>query len=286
MKIAVLSDIHAHWVALQAVAAHIQAWQPDAVVVGGDHVNRGPRPRECWEYLQERARDDGWLLVRGNHDEYVIGHAGESRPAIGGPAFELFRSTIWTCEQLNNEVADLERLPFQVSLNGPDGSEVRVVHASMLGTRNGMFPHTTDDEIREKMQPPPQLLCVGHTHRPFVRQIDGTLVVNVGSVGLPFDGDSRLSYAQLTWRGGQWQAEIIRLEYDHQAAKQDFYDTGYTPDGGPLTELVLDELNRAGSNLANWVNYYEKQILAGEISMAESVQSYFTLVENGTIKRM
>lgn len=285
MKIAVLSDIHAHWVALQAVTAHIQAWQPDAVVVGGDHVNRGPRPRECWEYLQARARDDGWLLVRGNHDEYVINHAGKNRPA-DGPAFDFFRSTIWTCEQLNNEVADLKRLPFQISLNGPDGSEVRVVHASMLGTRNGMFPHTTDDEIREKMQPPPQVLCVGHTHRPFIRPIDGTLVVNVGSAGLPFDGDQRIGYAQLTWHGGQWQAEIIRLEYDHQAAKQDFYNTGYAPNGGPLTELVLDELDRAGSNLASWANYYEKQILAGEISMAESVQSYFTLVENGTIKRL
>ena len=39
MKLAVLSDIHGNWPALEAVAADIDAWQPDLVVVNGDVVN-------------------------------------------------------------------------------------------------------------------------------------------------------------------------------------------------------------------------------------------------------
>ncbi|HEX7974983.1 MAG TPA: metallophosphoesterase, partial [Anaerolineales bacterium] len=72
MKLAVLADIHANYVALQAVAAHIQAWQPDAVIVAGDVINRGPRPAECLHFVLEKEKTEGWRLVRGNHEDYVI----------------------------------------------------------------------------------------------------------------------------------------------------------------------------------------------------------------------
>ena len=47
MKLAVIADVHANWPALQAVAADIERWQADRVVVAGDVINRGPRPVEC-----------------------------------------------------------------------------------------------------------------------------------------------------------------------------------------------------------------------------------------------
>ncbi|MGA7212688.1 MAG: metallophosphoesterase family protein, partial [Terrimicrobiaceae bacterium] len=38
------------------------------------------------------------------------------------------------------------------------------------------------------------ILC-GHTHLPMVREIDGRIFVNPGSVGLPLDGNPQASYA-------------------------------------------------------------------------------------------
>ncbi|NTU66001.1 MAG: metallophosphoesterase, partial [Chloroflexi bacterium] len=70
MKLAVLADIHSNWRALQAVADHIEQWQPDRVVVAGDVINRGPRPVECADFILAR----GWAWVRGNHEEYVLSH--------------------------------------------------------------------------------------------------------------------------------------------------------------------------------------------------------------------
>ena len=49
MKLAVLADIHANLPALLAVLDSIDAWRPDAVVVAGDIVNRGPRPQRTPE---------------------------------------------------------------------------------------------------------------------------------------------------------------------------------------------------------------------------------------------
>jgi hypothetical protein len=40
-----------------------------------------------------------------------------------------------------------------------------------------------------------QLLAYAHIHQPYVRMFAGKAILNTGSVGLPFDGDPRSSYA-------------------------------------------------------------------------------------------
>ncbi|MDM8527200.1 metallophosphoesterase family protein [Anaerolineales bacterium HSG24] len=273
MKIAILADVHANLIGLQTVADHIGQWRPDFVAVAGDTVNRGPRPRQCLEFVLDKVVQQDWRVIIGNHEEYVIARNKPDDPKTG-LRYELFQATYWTCEQLNHNVAPLEAMPYTTSLHGPDDSEVRIVHGSMLGTRSGLFPWTTEAEIRKRISPPPPVICVGHTHRPFVKQIDDTLIVNAGSAGLSFDHDRRIGYAQLTWQHGRWQARIIRMDYDYHAAEQDFYDSGYWPNGGSLVKLVLNELHDADSRLASWSGQYEKQILAGEISMTESVDRF------------
>lgn len=273
MKLAVLADIHANLPGLHAVTAHLEAWRPDRVIVAGDVVNRGPRPRECWQFVQEKQKKNGWLVVRGNHEDYVLSQTQPAAPRRGA-AFEVHRHSYWTYRQLNGAVAALAQLPFQHSLAGPDGGEVRVTHASMKGIRDGIYPDTTDVELRGKIAPAPAVLCVGHTHRPLVRRLDGTLVVNVGSAGLPFDGDTRAGYAQLEWTGSQWQARIIRLVYDHRQAEQDFFETGFIEQSGPLALLILDELRTAQSRLYQWTARYQQAVLRGELTMARSVQEF------------
>ncbi len=274
MKLAVLADIHSNWWALQAVAADIERWQPDRVVVGGDVINRGPRPVECLDFVLKMQRERGWLLVLGNHEEYVIRHAqqSESRPK---PWDEIWGASRWTYEKLNGDVTALTGLPFQQSWSMPDGSEARVVHASMLGTRHGVFVETPQAVLRKQVAPPPKLFVVGHTHKPLVRTVDETLVVNVGSAGLPFDLDPRVGYARLTWQHGNWTAEIVRVDYDRLQADRDFDATGFSAAAGPIARLIRDELAQARSNLFEWTRDYEAAVVAGQLTMTESVDLFF-----------
>ena len=274
MKLAVLSDIHSNIAGLRAVTQHIEAWHPDYVVVAGDIINRGPRPLECLRFVQEKQALCSWRTLVGNHEEYVIRHARSGEPHHG-IEFELRRSSYWTYCQLGADVSALEAMPFSLSLNAPDGSEVRVTHASMRGTRDGIYRRTPDYELREQIGAPlPPLFCVGHTHMPLIRRLNGTLVVNAGSAGLPFDGNPRVGYAQMTWRHGTWEAEIIRLDYDRQQAEQDFVDSGFLEEGGPLAQLMLIELRTAHSQLYQWTTQYEAPILAGEITIEDSVREF------------
>ncbi len=277
MKLAILSDVHANLAALEAVIEGIDRWRPDQVIVGGDVINRGPRPRECLDLVLDRVRTHGWQCVLGNHEEYVLTHAAPGAPR-SGLQFELHRNSFWTYKQVQADLATLAAWPFQHTLQYAN-STVRVVHASMLGTRAGIYRETTDDELRQKVAPqnapPPDVLIVGHTHKPLIRTIDQTLVMNMGAVGLPFDGDVRAGYGQLTWQAGHWHAEVKRVAYDRARADRDFEITGYLDQVGPLGYLIRDELQRAQSNLAEWAGAYERAVLAGEITPAESVQRYF-----------
>ncbi len=273
MKLAVLADVHSNWPALQAVADHIEVWGADRVVVAGDVINRGPRPMECWEFVQRQQRERGWLLVLGNHEEYVIHHAHPREP-IAGPWVQIWGAARWTYEKLNGDVSALEALPFQQSWRMSNGSEARIVHASMRGTRDGIFLKTPEDRLRQQIAPPPKLFVVGHTHVPLVRTIDETLVVNVGAVGLPFDRDPRACYAQLTWHNQYWTAEIIRVEYDRAQADRDYDETGFAAEAGPIARLIRDELAQARSNLFEWTRDYEAAVAAGQMTMAESVERF------------
>src|SRR5512143_2728015 len=150
MKLAVLADVHSNWRALQAVADHIGRWQPDRVVVAGDMINRGPRPVECLEFVLKMQREQGWQLVLGNHEEYVIHHAHPREPIVG-PWVQIWGSSCWTYEKLKRDVSALEAMPFQQSWHLLDGSEARVVHASMRGTRDGIFLETPDELVRKQI---------------------------------------------------------------------------------------------------------------------------------------
>lgn len=281
MKLAVLADVHANYRALQAVAADLEAWGPDQVIVAGDLVNRGPRPLECLEYVQRKREQDGWLWVRGNHEDYVISRA---RPGASQdePEFDVHRPSWWTYQKLNRDVSLLEEMPFQQSLRAPDGNEARIVHASMRHNRDGIYPETSDESLRHKLGPHPHgnsslsLFVVGHTHRPLVRSLNGTQVVNAGSAGLPFDGDTRPAYARLTYAREAWQAEIVRVDYDLAGALQDFDDSGYAQEAGPLIRLVRIELQHARSMLFNWAARFQDLCTRGELSMEESVSSFLS----------
>jgi predicted phosphodiesterase len=250
------------------------------VIITGDLVNRGPRPAQCLNFVLDRQQTDGWLLVRGNHEDYVIDQA-DSQAGRDGPSSEVHRPSYWTYQQLGCDISALQAMPFQQSIFDPSAAELRFIHASMASNRDGIYPESRDQEIKSKLKlgnpgnsRPPVLVCVGHTHRPFVRESNGLLLVNAGSSGLPFDGDHKPSYAQIVQENGCWKASIVRVEYDFQQAEKDFSTTGYLDDGGPLVKLVLIELRTASSQLYYWATRYQELALAGQISVDESDHRY------------
>jgi predicted phosphodiesterase len=270
MKIAILADIHSNLAALETVLDHIDCWRPDQILVAGDIINRGPQPRACLELILARAERECWPVIKGNHEDYVLSYLKGDWPT-SGPTYEIQLHARWTFGKLDGLIDSLAAMPDEWA--SPD-EQIRMVHASMLGNRNGIFPWSTNEELRKKIAPAPAVFLAGHTHRPLVRTVEDTLIVNVGSVGQPFDRDHRAAYAQLTVMNGCWTADIIRLEYDRALTERLFHESGYLGESGDFARLKLAEFREARSLIPGWYDAYEALVTTGEMPMKESIDRY------------
>lgn len=281
MKIAVLADIHANLPALHAVIDDIDRWSPDAVIVAGDTVNRGPQSDRCLDLVLQLEAQRGWRLIRGNHERYILQYDQDlHRPGFeaDGLRHELIRPVAWAHRQVAHQIATIGAMPERLRLD-LDGEPFVVYHASVRHDRDGISHRSSDEELREQIEPGVAVFCVGHTHTPLARRLDGTLVVNVGSVGLPFDGDTRAAYARLT-RGRQgWSATIVRVAYDVGATTRAFAETGTLDAVGAHAPLMLRELETGRSLIFSFVPAYYNRILAGQLSMEEAVRHYLSTVD-------
>jgi putative phosphoesterase len=199
MRILLLADIHANWPALQAVAA-----QPyDVCLCLGDLVDYAPDPAPCIAWVREKALH----CVRGNHDHGVA----QNVTVNGRSGFKYLSgvSRALTRERLDeSDVRFLSRLPVSRMLT-LDNTRFLLVHA------------TPRDPLDEYALPDPELwarrlqnveadvICVGHTHLPYVLEVGDKLVINPGSVGQPRDGDPRAAYAVIE----NYKVELKRVEY-------------------------------------------------------------------------
>src|SRR5919202_4478533 len=103
MRIGLLSDVHGNLAALRAVQAALAKEGPlDHVVVAGDHLWGGPRPRETWAALLA----SGWTLIRGNEDERLVAAHPEDVPNQAGPRYRgaLAAFHAWTRAALDEPI--------------------------------------------------------------------------------------------------------------------------------------------------------------------------------------
>jgi predicted phosphodiesterase len=271
MRVAVLADIHANLPALEAAIEHVDSWKPDRVIVAGDVVNRGPRPVECLCRVEDLRARRGWRVIQGNHEEYVL-REGSVRPDRPDWESKLCQHTAWTYRKIRQHLDLLTAWPSELREDGG----LRCVHASLKGNRFGLYPFMTDATLGAMIDPAASVFCAGHTHVPFVRHLGGTLIVNAGAVGLPFDGDARACLAHLEHHHGTWHAEMIRLDYDRARAERDFVDCGYLAEGGPMVKLVLREFHGARARIGEWHRIFENLVAADHITIEDSVEEMLT----------
>jgi diadenosine tetraphosphatase ApaH/serine/threonine PP2A family protein phosphatase len=200
--LALLYDVHGNLPALEAVLDDAAARGPERYGLGGDYALFGPFPVETVARLREL--DAFW--IRGNGERWTGDPGADDAPEPVRPAIAACREVLG--EQL---VAELAALPFDHAEAG-----ARFCHASPVSDMRSFLPEPGDDEADLLEGVEDELLVFGHTHLPFERvSAGGIRLVNPGSVGMPFDGDTRAAYALL---GDDGRVEHRRVAYDHAAS--------------------------------------------------------------------
>ena len=273
MKVAVFSDVQGNLPALDAAAEHIQAWDPDLVIMAGDLLNRGPDSGLCLDRFLTLRRELGWIPIQGNHEVWVVHCARE--PVDAGPEADMRRFADFASSQITGHEDEIAAWADHLCFHGatPD-SWVHVTHGTLAGNRNGITASVSDENLAGKLPEDVALFVTAHTHRPLLRHYQGTDILNVGSVGSPFDGDVRASYGQLELREGRWHTRIQRIDYDREEMRRRFTDSGFLDQAGPLAHIIYEEWDSARLLMPAWNRAYREPVLAGEISLQRAVNEY------------
>jgi predicted phosphodiesterase len=236
-RIAIFADVHGNMPALEAVLTDIAAQRVDEILVAGDLVGRGPEGSR----VVRRVCELGLPVIGGNHEDYLLGFRRGEVPAEWIEADEWAASRWMAAELSEDDAAYLAALPFSLARPG-----LRLVHGTPRSNREGIGPWTSDERLEAHLDEvsEPVLVCA-HTHRPLLRALVAGTVVNVGSVGLPFNGDRRAQYAIFTAHGAGWRVEFRQVEYDLDRIFAIYESSGFLAHGGITARLLHLELEHA-----------------------------------------
>lgn len=224
--LAILSDIHANLEALQVVLDDASKRGIDQTYCLGDTVGYGPDPEACTSLIR-----DFDVVLRGSFDDQVF---ADNRNSLK----EIRRIGQWTHDRLSKDsLAFLAGCPTRYS-------DAKCTYSHASPTDNGyLFPEdiynqAKMDQVFDRLD---GVLYCGHSHvagihtvadymKPetidYEYKLDGTdVIINVGSVGQPRDGDKRACYVIVDGD----RVRFIRLDYDVDTTIRKLRDGGFGP---------------------------------------------------------
>ncbi|MFD3659495.1 metallophosphoesterase family protein [Streptomyces sp. NPDC058659] len=206
-RVAVLSDVHGVLPALEAVLAEPDVTAADHIVLTGD-ITAGPQPTQVLDLLTSLG--DRVIWISGNADRELLEYRRGQRATIPDPIAP------WAAEQLREDHLDLlGSLPRSLSLSINGLGKVLFCHATPRDDEEVVLVDSRLDrwkEVFSGLDADVRTVVCGHTHMPFVRLAHGRLVINPGSIGMPYGRT-----------GAHWAllgpgVELRTTSYDLQAA--------------------------------------------------------------------
>ncbi|HEY1957211.1 MAG TPA: metallophosphoesterase family protein [Polyangiaceae bacterium] len=192
MLLLCVSDVHGNLDALRAVLATAERRSFHKLLVAGDIVFPGlddaasAAPLETWRRLTAA----GAVMVQGVTDRAIA----TLDPTKLAPKSEHEEKMIERMKGVRAELGDLvlerlRRLPTQSRFPLEDGGELLLVHGSPTDPSEAMTHDMSDEELSALIgDDPADVIVCGMSHVPFDRVVQGTRIVNVGSIGESPDG--------------------------------------------------------------------------------------------------
>jgi pyruvate-formate lyase-activating enzyme/diadenosine tetraphosphatase ApaH/serine/threonine PP2A family protein phosphatase len=217
-RIAAFGGVYSNPYALRALADDSRARGCDALYCLGDLGGFGAECDAILPLLQEH----GVRTIAGNYDVAIgrgdedcgCGYADERDNHYARLMYDYTKT-----HTSARFAAWMRELPGELRID-IGGVDVHMVHGSPLEINDFMWESLDDDELSMRVRASrARLLLCTHTGMPWQREVDGTLIVNVGAIGRPAnDGRTDVWYAVIDLADGEIvDVELVALVYDWHA---------------------------------------------------------------------
>lgn len=251
-KLAVISDIHSNFKALEAFLDFLKDHPVDGIICLGDYVTDGPYPKRTLTLIHEMQKRWTCYLIRGNREDYLLdnldNHLGWKPSSNNGALF-------YTLNQLGQEeFAFLASLPTERPVKIKGCPDLYICHGVPGRVRGNM---RTEPELKNQVLKNLQgrYLLGGHSHHQEIFRQEEKTYINPGALGLAIDGvGKRAQFAILIGDSQGWQAEFFSISYDVKGYLEAFAESGVDEMGMSLSKAVR-------KSLVTGVNYFFECIL-------------------------
>ncbi len=247
MRLAVLSDIHSNFAALEACLLDKRVQAADGLLFLGDYVTDCPYPERTTARIRSLAKDIPCWLLRGNREDYLLDY--DCSPVKDWSYGSNRGSLLYTYESLGKENLDFYRtLPTNAIVFLPNATPLTIVHGSPSATRELLLPGKENSRSTLRCAETAELLC-GHSHKQFIFRQDGRQLINPGSVGLSISETHDAHFAILEFYDSAWHTELCHIPYDVDRVIAAFYECGLMEKATIWSMCIIASL-RTGKDLA------------------------------------
>ena len=241
MKLAIFSDIHGNYIALQKCLDHAFVQNVDAYIFLGDYLGEFPYPQKTLKLLYDMRNQYSCFFLRGNKEDYWINRRKDVSCGWKNGNHSI-AAMINNYENLHSEDIDFfESLPISRVLAFDKAVPILICHGTPSVNNRTFLPGNenfseTINQYREKY-----ILC-GHTHIQGMIFDGEKKVINAGSVGVPLSSSRKAQYMILTSHDKEWSPAFFSLDYNVDMVIKELHDSGLwakTPYWCMITEHLL-----------------------------------------------
>ena len=223
VKVAVISDIHGNYVALEEVIKDAKAQGAEKYIFTGDLINEFPFGNKVINIIKNLQKEYDVYVVKGNREQYLIEY-DEYKYTWENIQF---RNTIFMRNELTDESFEfIKQLPFSLSIKIEDLS-LKIFHGSIYNISE--FIHNYDDVLMEKVanESEEDILLFGHSHqRIWEKEAFGKLFINAGCSGVSKMNPKHAEYLIMNIDGKNIDINERNIEFDIDLLKEEILKSG------------------------------------------------------------
>ncbi len=244
LKIAVLSDIHGNYTALQKCLDYAVNIGVDTFIFLGDYLGELTYPQKTMDILYSIKEKKTCFFIKGNKEDYWLNYEKDPN---GWKEYDSTTGCLYYTYQ-NLKQKDIQffkslLLKEELKFNGL--LPITICHGSPRKTNEKLLPGNDNTFQIIENNPSNYILC-GHTHKQGKIKHNEKIVLNAGSVGVPLDSNGKAQFIILKGTPDIWDYEFISIEYDVEKVVADLHSSGLNKKA-PYWCKVSENLLRTGT---------------------------------------